>query len=152
MRVVERQFSDFLRQPNEVVAELEKHDVLLRRRGAPALRLTQADREDARADTVLAAARMLRNLAVHSAPAFESALEDGFPWAAFLPPRERAAFTTELTRALVACADLRDFTPVAQLLREWRATAEVHADHALAGRLREPITTEGEPVVPPSED
>jgi hypothetical protein len=27
-----------------LVAELDEHDVLLRRRGAPALRLTQADR------------------------------------------------------------------------------------------------------------
>lgn len=151
MRVVERQFSDFLRQPNEVVAELENHDVLLRRRGAPALRLTQADREDARAQTMLAAARMLRNLAVHSASAFESALEDGFPWVIYLPKRERAAFTAEVTRALVASADLRDFAPVVQLLREWRATAEVYASPRLAARLRKPIAAKGKSVLPPSE-
>jgi hypothetical protein len=152
MRVVERQFSDFLRRPNEVVAELEEHDVVLRRRGAPALRLTQVDREDARAETVLAVARMLRNLAAHSQPALESALEEGFPWAIYLPTAERAAFTSEVTRALVASADLRDFAPVAQLLREWRSTAEVHANPALAARLRKPIEADGDPIAFPFED
>ena len=32
MRVIERPFSEFLRQPNDVVAELVDHDVVLRRR------------------------------------------------------------------------------------------------------------------------
>ena len=45
MRVVERPFSEFLRQPNEVVAELEEHDVVLRRRNAPSLRLSDASRD-----------------------------------------------------------------------------------------------------------
>ena len=35
MRVVERPFSEFLRHPNDVVAELAEHDVMLRRRNAP---------------------------------------------------------------------------------------------------------------------
>ena len=48
MRVIERPFSDFLRQPNDVVAELGDHDVLLRRRNAPALRLSDAGRDDQR--------------------------------------------------------------------------------------------------------
>jgi len=48
MSLIERPFSEFLRQPNDVVSELDEHDVLLRRRNAPALRLTQADRHEAR--------------------------------------------------------------------------------------------------------
>jgi len=42
MRVIERPFSEFLRQPNDVIAELADHDVVLRRRNAPSLRLSEA--------------------------------------------------------------------------------------------------------------
>ena len=149
MRVVERQFSEFLRQPNEVVAELEEHDVLLRRRGAPALRLMRADREDARSEALQAVVRMLRNLAVQGQLGLGAALDAGFPWAVFLPSSDRARFALELTQALVACADLQNFAPVAQLLTEWRATAEIHADPALAARLRRPVKAAGERVASP---
>jgi hypothetical protein len=149
MRVVERQFSEFLRQPNEVVAELDEHDVLLRRRGAPALRLTQADRDDVRTEAVEAVVRMLRNLAVHDHPSFAAALEDGFPWAVFLPKGDRKQFAMELTQALVASVNLQNFAPVAQLLREWRATAEIHADPELAARLRKRLSANGGRVAIP---
>lgn len=139
MRAVERQFSDFLRQPNEVVAELEEHDVLLRRRGAPTLRLTRADREETRSEVGLALARMLRNFAVHNPTELASAVEDAFPWTGFLPDDDRAQFITELTQALVAAADLQIFAPVGQLVREWRASAEIHADPSLAKKLQAPI-------------
>ena len=59
MSVVERPFSEFLRQPNDVVAELAEHDVLLRRRNAPALRLSQADRDDDRSPAFEALSRLL---------------------------------------------------------------------------------------------
>ena len=50
MRVIEHPFSELLRQPKTVVKDLAEGDVLLRRRGAPALRLTRVDRDDQRAD------------------------------------------------------------------------------------------------------
>ncbi len=139
MRVVERQFSEFLRQPNDVVAELEQHDVLLRRRDAPALRLMRADREDARSEAVQGLARMLRNVALYSHSGLILALEAGFPWVAFLPHKDRATFAGELTEVLVAAAALENFERVAEVLQEWRATAEIHADPVLASRLRKPI-------------
>ncbi|MEZ5279013.1 MAG: hypothetical protein R2770_00955 [Acidimicrobiales bacterium] len=126
-----------------MVAELAEHDVVLRRRNAPALRLTQADRDDDRSEAFEALARLLRNLAVHNAAALDSAVEEAFGWSMFLPATDRALFVEELTRTLVGAADVDNFAPVAQLLREWKATAEVHADPALARRLREPVAADG---------
>jgi hypothetical protein len=41
------------------------HDVVLRRRNAPALRLSEADRDEVRDEAFEAVARLLRNLLVH---------------------------------------------------------------------------------------
>ena len=150
MRVIERPFSEFLRQPNDVVAELEEHDVVLRRRNAPPLRLSDATRDDARAEAFDTVARLLRNLLTHDPSGLADALDDVFPWASLLPAREQSAFVEELGRTLVAASAIDNFAPVAQLLREWRATAEIHADPQLARRLRRAITATGDRVAPPS--
>lgn len=144
MDLVEHQFSDFLRQPNRIVEELQSRDVLLRRRGAPSLRLSRVDRDEARQETLLAVARMLRMLAVHAPESIEPVLLDGFPWAALLPAAARQEFLVELTQVLVATAELQSFAAVHQLMREWKATAEIHADPALAASLRRPVTTPSE--------
>ena len=149
MRVVERPFSEFLRQPNEVVAELEEHDVLLRRRNAPPLRLSDASRDDDRAQAFDAVTRLLRNLLVHSPVGLVAAVDEVFPWATLLPRRERMTFVDELGRTLMAASALDNYAPVTQLLREWRATAEIHADPRLARRLRGPVVADGGPVAAP---
>ena len=66
-----------------------------------------------------------------------------------LPARDLWAFVDELTRTLAASATLANFAPVAQTLREWRATAEIHADPKLARRLRTPIVAGGPAVALP---
>ena len=118
MRVVERPFSEFLRQPNEVVADLADHDVVLRRRNAPALRLSEAERDEERDEAFDALARLLRNLLVHRPVGLETTIDN--------------------------------FAPVGQLLREWKATAEVHADPRVARRLRRRVEASGEAVPVPS--
>jgi hypothetical protein len=150
MSVVERPFSEFLRQPNDVVAELEDHDVLLRRRNAPALRLSQADRDDDRSEAFEALARLLRNLAVHSPTALGEAVDDVFAWLTFLPKADRKLFIEDLTRTLVGSATVENYSPVAQLLREWKATAEIHADPKLARRLRKAVEAQGDPIAMPA--
>jgi hypothetical protein len=149
MSVVERPFSEFLRQPKDVVAELAEHDVLLRRRNAPALRLSQADRDDDRSEAFEALSRLLRNLAVHSPLALDGAVDDAFAWVTFLPKSDRSLFVEDLTRTLIGAAAVENYSPVAQLLREWRATAEIHADPALARRLRKAINADGKQVAVP---
>ena len=55
----------------------------------PALRLTQADRDDERSEAFEALARLLRNLAMHSPEALEVAVDDVFAWLTFLPKTDR---------------------------------------------------------------
>ena len=149
MRVVERPFSEFLRQPNEVVAELEEHDVVLRRRNAPSLRLSDTSRDDERAQAFDALARLLRNLLVHSPAGLAEAVDDVFPWATLLPKPRSGDVRRRTGPHSVAASALDSYAPVAQLLQEWRATAEVHADPRLARRLRTAIAADGDPVVAP---
>lgn len=149
MRVIERPFSDLLRKPKEVADDLEQSDVLLRRRDEPDLRLSRADREAQRADTFSAIGRALRNLAVHSPAALSDALGDAFPWVEFLPAADRRLFLDEFSRVVVAAAALDDYETLSQVVREWRATAEVHADPKLARRLRRAVEAAGEPVGAP---
>lgn len=150
MSVVERPFSELLRKPKEIVAELVDHDVLLRRRNAPALRLSQADRDDDRSEAVEALARLLRNLAMHSPEALDQAVDDAFGWLTFLPSADRRLFIDELVATLVGATTVDNYSPVTQMLREWKATAEIHADPKLARRLRNPIEAVGDAVAAPT--
>jgi hypothetical protein len=146
MRAVERPFSEFLRQPNDVVAELADHDVVLRRRNAPSLRLSEADRDEERDEAFDALARLLRNLLMHNPPRRDAAIDEVFPWAMFLPRQDHKTFVDELTQTLVAVSMIDNFSPVGQLLREWRTTAEIHADPRLARRLRRSLDATGDAV------
>jgi hypothetical protein len=150
MRVIEHSFSDLLRRPKEVTSEVEEGDVLLRRRDEPDLRLTRADRDAERAAAFAALGRTLRNLAVHNPAALEGALRDAFAWLEFLPARDRREFVEEFSRAVAAAAELDSYLPLTQLVREWRATAEIHADPRLARRLRGPLEASGRGVDRPS--
>ena len=150
MRVIEHQFSDLLRHPKEVTSDIENNDVLLRRRDEPDLRLSRADREAERADAFRALARALRNVAAHHPAALGEAVADAFPWVEFLPVRDRGLFAEEFARTVEAAAAVDNYAPLSQLLREWRDTAEVHADPRLARRLRRPITASGEMIPAPS--
>lgn len=149
MRVTEYSFSDLLREPKSVVKDLEDGDVLLRRRGAPSLRLTYADSDAQRVEAFAAVGRTLRNLAAHAPDALGVALLDELPWTSFLPKADQADFVGEFTRTVVAAAEVDNFLPLAQLINEWRATAEIHADPKLARRLRRSIEVKGGPVSRP---
>ena len=150
MRVIERTFSEFLRQPNEVVAELADHDVVLRRRNAPSLRLSEAERDDERSEAFEALARLLRTMVKHNPTGLEQTIVDVFPWTTFLPKRDQVAFVQELTTTMMAVGGLDNYTPIGQMLREWKSTAEIHADPRLARRLRRSIDADGGAVPVPS--
>jgi hypothetical protein len=148
--VIERSFSDLLRHPKDVTSEVEDGDVLLRRRDEPDLRLSRADREAERTEAFGAMARAFRNLAFHSPGALDDALRDAFAWLEFLPAADRRLFAGEFARVVTAAAELDNYGPLSQLVREWRATAEVHADPKLARRLRRPVEAGGDPVPAPA--
>lgn len=150
MRIIERPFSDLLRHPKDVATDLDDGDVLLRRRDEPDLRLSLADREEARAETFAAVGRTLRNLAVHAPTALADALRDALPWLEFLPAADRRLFVDEFSRVVVAAAELDNYTPLDQVVREWRATAVVYADPTLAKRLRRAIDADGQSIDTPA--
>lgn len=150
MRVTEHPFSDLLRRPKEVTDDLEAGDVLLRRRDEPDLRLSRADREAHRVEAFAAMARAFRNLAVHSPAALTDALAEALPWIEFLPASDRRLFLDEFTRVVTAAAAVDNYEPLTQIVREWRATAEVHADPKLARRLRRPLEVAGDRVAAPT--
>lgn len=151
MRVTERPFSDLLRHPNDVTVDVDEADVVLRRRDAPDLVLSRADRDAERTAVFMALGRTLRNLAVHHPGVLDDALADAFPWIEVLPPDDRRMFTDEFTRLAVAAGDLDVYGPVSQMIREWRATAEIFADPELAERLSRPLAADGPRVEPPPE-
>jgi hypothetical protein len=114
------------------------------------LRLSEADRDDERDDAFDALARLMRNLLVHSPASLDAAVDEVFPWVTFLPWRERKKFVDDLSRTLVAASSIEHYAPVGQMLREWKATAELHADPRLARRLRNAITADGDAVPAPT--
>ena len=151
MRVVERSFSDLLRHPNDVAADLDAGDILLRRRNEPDLRLTLADRDAERSDVFRVLALSFRNLAVHSPAVLDSAVLDSFAWSEFLPPKDRRAFLDEFSRTLIASAEMDTYAHLAQVVREWRATAEIYAQPGLAKRLRLSVkATDGRAIAVPA--
>jgi hypothetical protein len=72
---------------------------------------------------------------------FAVALVDTLPWVAFLPEKDREAFATEATDTLRACASIGRYTAFADLIKDWRNTAEVWSDTGLAASLSGDITT-----------
>ncbi len=80
-----------------------------------------------------------RSLVTRTPSALEEAVLDAFSWTEFLPVKDRRAFLEEFSRTLIASADMDTYERLVQVVREWRATAEVHAQPALAKRLRRSV-------------
>ncbi len=144
-------FSDFLRRPKEVVRKIEKHDVLLLRTGGkPSLRLSLESRA-ASATAVHAMGMQLLSDAVAAVPqgvTRSALLERHFPWVRFLPSHDRSGFEGAFVAILQACVSLGNFAKLDELVSDWKATALVHADPALAADLKRPILAGSELPVP----
>ena len=123
-----RPFTDLLRQPNVVAKDVDKGTVVLRRRDAPDLLLTRADREAERAAAVGRAGPSPAQPRWQRHADLQRAIEDAFPWSGALPTADRKAFVEELSRQLAAGADLDIYGAVTRLIAEWRSAAAVHAD------------------------
>lgn len=154
MQVIERTFSEFLRQPKEVVANLAQHDVVLRRRNAPDLYLSLAASDISRAKTIECLARLLCKISADSPEAVDDAIEAAFPWVEFLSSEERRDFADELARTILASASVQSFSLVEQTLLEWQNTAEILSDPELTALLSGPftITHGGRVPCPPAVD
>lgn len=150
MQVIERTFTEFLRQPKEVVANLAHHDVVLRRRNAPDLFLSLAASDLSRAKTIECLARLLCKISADSPEAMDDAIDAAFPWVEFLSADGRREFAEDLTRTILASASVQSFERVELLIDSWQNTAEILSDPELTALLTTPITvTDGRRVIPP---
>lgn len=148
----EVQWSELQRDPRSVAALADEGDVRVRRRDGAALLLTREDRADAASEGSISAARALRNVLGHLPHEIAAnALIEEFPWVDVLPESERVEFVREFARAFQASAELGQWSVLAQTIREWRSTASIHADPALAGNLTGPLNDDFGPVSPPAE-
>lgn len=131
--------TQLLRDPKGVIRKVEKaSEILIKRRDADPLRLSLDSRvaED-REGAVLLARVLVRALpSMELTKAVWEPLVDLYPWLRFLPEPDRITFIQELGQTIESCASLGNNAPLAQLLREWKATAEIHADPALAAALQ----------------
>ncbi|MEW1760568.1 hypothetical protein AB0393_29150 [Streptomyces cyaneofuscatus] len=138
MSVMETNLSDLLNKPKMTLAALRgARRIRLRRRGDEDLVLTTAARADQDSAVLGATSRMFvemmrtaqgRTLVLDVLPAT-------FPWVRYLPAHDVREFSVELVGALGAAVDLDSTAAVAQLLAEWKHTAEVHADPELYAAL-----------------
>ncbi|GAA5137006.1 hypothetical protein [Pseudonocardia adelaidensis] len=137
------------RDPAGVAALADRGDVRVQRRDAEPLLLLREDRAHAAADGALAAARALRVALLHLDEAAPEALTGEFPWVTRLPVDDRRRFVGEFAQAVQASAELGQWDVLAQALQEWRATAGIHADPALAAELSRPLEDDLGPVPVP---
>lgn len=134
MSVMEKTLSELLNKPKDTLANLRNaRRIRLRRRDDEDLVLTTAARAAQDYDVMGATSRMFvemmrtadgRTLVLDVLPA-------AMPWVRYLPAHDVREFSVELVGALGAAAELENTAAVAQLITEWRHTAEVHADPEL---------------------
>jgi hypothetical protein len=149
---VEVQWSELQRDPKGVAALADEGDVRVRRRDGAALLLIREDRVRSGSAGAVTAARALRNLFTHLSPRDrDEVLRDEFPWIDLLPEEDRAVFIGDFVHVFRASAELGDWQSLDQLVTEWKATAIVHSDRALAGLLAEPVVDDLGPVPNPDE-
>lgn len=130
--------SELLNRPKAALAELRgARSVLLHRRGEDDLMLTTAARARQDSEVMDATTRMFMELMrrPEGRQLVLDVLPAAFPWVRHLPPENVREFAVELVESLGAGAEFENTAGVAQLLTEWRHTAEVHADPELRAAL-----------------
>ncbi len=146
----ERNFSELLRKSGDVLDEVDRHDVLLRRRDGHDLLLVRADREETVRDAVGAASSVLALMARTHLREMADGLPEALPWLRMLPSDDLRQFTKEFVEIAEACGSLGAFDRLGLLLSEWRNTAyawsrpevlqALQADHAGDG-FDEPVNS-----------
>ena len=138
--------SRFIQNYNQHLAEAERTDdvlVLEQRAGRTAWVLETEHRARATAEATEFLSAALAALVHDEAlvDRFAAALAAALPWVAFLPDADRETFATEAADTLRACASIGRFTAFADLIDDWRNTAEVWSDPGLAASLAAEVAT-----------
>lgn len=149
--IEEASFSELVRNQREVASRAVRgKGVLLRRRDDEDLFLTSASRMEVAEQGFSVATKIFIALMREDqgARGLLLAMPDVFPWVQFLSPEEVREFLVELTQTLRSCAELDNLTPVATVVKAWKATAEVYADPELYSALTEGDVGDHGPVLP----
>lgn len=131
---VEANFSELINRPKDTVARMQgslRKGMRLHRRDAEDLYLTTAARADEVVEVVDSTTRMFVALMKHDPGAVRILTEvfpEAFPWVRFLPEPAVREFLVEFVETARASTDLGTVSPIAQVITEWRHTAEVYAD------------------------
>ncbi len=146
----EVQWSELQRDPKGVAALADQGDVRVRRRDGVPLLLVREDSATSAAAGAVSAARALRTALahLHGSEAADALVEE-FPWVELLPDPDRRQFVADFVRAVSASAELGRWSVLEQVLVEWKATAAVYADPALAEALARPLNQDLGPVPVP---
>jgi len=137
----ETPFSELINKPKDTVAKLAstpKQKLRLKRRDDEDLLLTTVERAEQDGEVLSATTRVFAALIAKDAAArtlLTEVIPVAFPWVRFLPKPDVQQFVIELVEVLRAAEDLDNLSPVAQLLTEWKHTAEIHADPELLSAL-----------------
>lgn len=150
----EAAFSDLINKPKATLQPLTgsvSHSIRLRRRDEVDLVVTTADRYEQEHEVLGMAVRFFGALVLRrDADSMVALLPDVFPWVTFLPAAEHRTFLDEFVTTLRGALDLDNFTPVAQLITEWKHTAEVYADPTLLAALTRDADDFGPVPAPPA--
>ena len=121
-------FSDLLRHPNDVIAQLEQGDVTLTRRDGEALMLTKAARSAENQDAMDHLSRLIAaSLDDSACRRIADQLEDEYPWLSLLPAAQSLQFVGDYFRILRASVKVGAYTQLATFLTSWEGTAEIYA-------------------------
>ncbi len=159
MSTVQATFSELIQRPTATVDRMRHardQGIRLTRRGDEDLYLTTARRAEQAAEVVDYTTRMFMALMKSDPTAVElltRVFPEAFPWVRFLPEEDVRAFLVELIEVSRAAVELDSVAPIAQVITEWKHTAEVWADPQLAAALLRPSTGEdfGPVPEPPSD-
>lgn len=127
-------FSELIQHPRETTMRLDEAETLrLVRRNQPDLMLATVERAERDAEIFDMTTRLLVGIIARepSRDLLRTSLTGVFAWTRFLPDDEVDEFLTELVDVARASAEIRNMRPVAQLIVEWKHTAEIHADPEL---------------------
>lgn len=126
-------WSDLQRDPSAASDLADRQgEVTIKRRGRPDLWLVRADRQSEARELMTSTVRLFRNLInEHGTDGAANLLAELYPWMDFLPAVDRATFVKEYVRTLDATADVGVPSVIARFVREWKATAAIHADPRL---------------------
>jgi hypothetical protein len=143
----EVQWSELQRDPKAVAALADRGAVRVRRRDGVPLLLMPQDRAVSAGEGAVVAARALRGAMAHlGAGAGAEVLSAEFAWVDVLPVEDRAAFLREFVRSVEISAELGEWSYLAGTIREWRATAQAHADPLLLAALSREVEGDLGPV------